>query len=112
MLLDEPQFMGGHVTVSQSAWHFSNGLSYLILPEALEGSTWLLDTANGIWAEMGPTEIGTILDPVEPRRSILLSDGDSIVIGIDHGIVHWPANYDLLGINGPSLGSTIPGPGP
>lgn len=109
MRLDEPQFMGGQISISQSGWHFDNGLSYLILPEATEGSTWLLDTANGVWAEMGPTEIGTTLDPLEQRRTILLSDGGSIVIGMDHGILHWLTNYDLLGINGLSLGATIPG---
>jgi len=107
--LDEPQFLGGEVTHAENRWHFRNGLSFVLFPEAMEGMTWLMDSVNTVWAEMGPTLIGTPFDLLEERRSIQLTTGDSIVIGQDHGILHWPSDKDLIGVNGPDIGTLIPG---
>ncbi|MCB0771724.1 MAG: hypothetical protein KDC00_15095, partial [Flavobacteriales bacterium] len=107
--LEEPQFLGGDVIRSEGVWHFTSGLSITVLPEASEGTIWLLDTANGVWAEMGPTLVGTVFNALEGRRAIQLSSGDSIVIGQDNGILHWPSGHDLIGINGPDIGAKTPG---
>lgn len=106
--LDEPQFLGGQVTRSQGIWHLQNGVSYVLIPEAADGTTWLMDTVNGVWAAMGQTLVGTPFDPLEERRAIQLSTGDSIVIGRNHGILRWPSGYQLIGINGPDVGRTTP----
>ncbi len=106
--LDEPQFLGGQVTRSQGIWHLQNGVSYVLIPEAADGTTWLMDTVNSVWATMGPTLVGTPFDALEDRRAIQLSTGDSIVIGRDHGILSWPSGYQLIGINGLDVGTTIP----
>ncbi len=106
--LDEPQFLGGQVTRSQGVWHLQSGVSYVLIPEASDGTTWLMDTLNSVWATMGPTLVGTPFDALEERRAIQLSTGDSVVIGRDHGILRWPTGHQLIGINGLGVGTTIP----
>ena len=108
--LDEPQFLGGQVIRSQGIWHFQNGVSYVLFPKAVDGTTWLMDTVNSVWATMGPTLVGTPFDALEERQAIQLSTGDSIMIGRDHGILRWPLGYELIGLNGPDVGTMSPVP--
>lgn len=105
---DAPQWLGGSVHVANDNWHFTGNGSRVILPLAAGGSTWLHDTLNGVWAEMGATVAATTFGLPDEHRTITLSSGGTLVLSRDHGVLAWDSGHALIGINGPQLGRTIP----
>jgi hypothetical protein len=105
---DAPQWLGGTVRITNDVWHFSGNGSCVILPSAAEGSTWLYDTLNGVWAEMGATIAATTFGMPDEHRTISLSSGGGLLLSRDHGVLNWASGHVLIGINGPQLGRTIP----
>lgn len=105
---DASQWVGGEVDVVDDVWHFHEGTSRVILPLAGTGTTWLLDTVNGIWAEMQESVAATSFGEVDEHRTILLNNGSQIVLSRDHGVLSWDSGHELVGINGPDVGRTIP----
>jgi hypothetical protein len=105
---DAPQWLGGTVRVVADEWHFTGNGSQVILPLATDGSFWLYDTLNTIWAQMGPVVDITTFGLPDQHRAITLDNGEAIVISRDHGILSWSSGHTLIGINGPQVGRTIP----
>ncbi len=103
-----PQWLGGEVRVLNEVWHFRGEGSRVLFPHADEGFTWLFDTLSGVWAEMGVTLQTSTFGSVDEHRTILLDNGGALLISRDHGVLQWESGHDLVGINGPQLGITIP----
>lgn len=105
---DAPQWLGGQVRITNDVWHFTGNGERVILPLADAGSTWLYDTLNNVWADIGAMMPATTFDLPDEHRTIALSNGDSLLLSRDHGILAWDSGHELIGINGPQLGRTIP----
>lgn len=105
---DAPQWLGGQVRITNDVWHFTGNGERVIMPLADAGSTWLYDTLNNVWAEIGAVMPATTFDLPDEHRTIALSNGDSLLLSRDHGILVWDSGHELIGINGPQLGRTIP----
>lgn len=103
-----PQWLGGQVHVTDDVWYFTGTGERVIMPLADAGNTWLYDTLNNVWAEIGAVLPATTFDLPDEHRTIALSNGDSLLLSRDHGILVWDSGHELIGINGPQLGRTIP----
>lgn len=103
-----PQWLGGSALIHNGEWHFAGSGSHVILPLATTGNTWLYDTLNNITAEMHGVVDTIIFDLADQVRSITLSNGDSLLLSRDHGVLLWPEGRTLIGINGLQVGRTIP----
>ncbi len=105
--IDQPQFMQRNVTTGPSIWHFQDPGSFVLLPQATLGETWTFDTLENVTATV------TIVDQVQlfgndvQRKVIGLSNGDSIVISDDFGVLNWK-EFQLIGTHGPDVGELIP----
>jgi len=107
LLLNQPQFMERRVNVGPTIWHFHDPGSLVILPQAGIGETWVFDTLAAITATVTSVDVAQVFGNDEQLKLISLSTGDSIVISETYGLLSWNGR-DLIGVNGPDLGSLTP----
>ena len=113
---DQPQFLGFSVLTNQWDWHLTSGTDeQRIISNAQVGNAWLFDPVGPIGATVVSISGGMILGQVDSLKLIALSNGDSIILSKDHGLVRYPNligpvdHYDLIGTQNPQLGHVIPG---
>ncbi|MBK9147345.1 MAG: T9SS type A sorting domain-containing protein [Flavobacteriales bacterium] len=107
ILLDQPQFMQRKLNVGPTAWHFHDPGSFVLLPQANLGDSWIFDTLANIEATVSMVDPIQVFDSDVQRKIISLSDGDSIVISEPFGVLSWNG-YELIGEHGPDVGRLIP----
>lgn len=105
--LGMPQFLQRSILVNNSRWHFHDPGSFVIMPEADPGETWVADTANAITAEVVELDSLTYFGIQDIHKNIQCSNGDTWVISKEWGIIQMNDNQ-LIGIHGPNVGSLIP----
>lgn len=104
---DRPQFLQRVVNVGPLVWHFQDPRSLVIQPHAGVGTSWLFDTIAGITANMMAVDTVQLFGTDVERKWIGLSDGGSLSISSDHGILTWNT-HTLIGVHGPDEGILVP----
>lgn len=107
LLLNQPQFMQRKVKVGPTAWHFYDPGSFVLLPQASMGESWIFDTLANITAMVSAVDLTQVFGNDVQRKVISLSNGDSIVISEPYGVVSW-RGHELIGEHGPDVGSLLP----
>lgn len=67
-----------------------NGRNLLLLPKDPSSSVWILDTVNGVNANLLNQYQGSIWGKTDEFRLIGLSTGDSILLSKNHGAIYFP----------------------
>ncbi|MEO8590724.1 MAG: hypothetical protein ABI432_15220 [Flavobacteriales bacterium] len=107
LLLDQPQFMQRKVDVAPGIWYFHDPASFVLMPNANLGDSWLFDTTANVTATVNSEDIAQIFGNDVQRTVIGLSDGGSIVISDTYGVLSW-SGHELIGVQGPDVGRLIP----
>ncbi|MBK9147346.1 MAG: T9SS type A sorting domain-containing protein [Flavobacteriales bacterium] len=104
---NDPQFLQRTVNIGSNVWHFHGPGSFVILPQADIGTSWLLDTLANVQATI--TSIVTVdqFGVDIPRKTVGLSNGDVLVFSEEYGILSW-SGHSLIGVHGPDVGSLVP----
>ncbi len=110
MLLNQSQFLLDYVKVYENGdWVFTNDDQLFILkPEASQSESWVFDDENNITAVVMFYMDLDVLGEPDILKEIGLSNGESIILSQNHGIVHWMGDYHLVGIEGRDLGNIVP----
>ncbi len=115
-LRSQPQFLQHQVRTSDEnkKYVFEGEDKWVLLPTMPLNSTWVFDTLNNINAEVVGISETEIFGNTDSLKVIALSNGDSIVLSKDHGIIEFPDfestnYYRLIGIQTRDLGYKIPG---
>lgn len=87
--------------------------SVVIRTLASTGQSWLYDTASNITATVFSKSWSQVFGIWDSVKQIHLSDGGSLVISKNHGLLQFTTNpaqqvYDLRGIEGRNLGDLVP----
>ena len=107
LLLNQPQFMQRLVDVEPNAWRFHDPSEQWVLPTAGLNDTWIFDSQENITATVTDVFTQLVFGSMEPCKTISLSNGDSIVISENHGVLSWNGQQ-LVGVHGPDVGSLLP----
>lgn len=115
-LKNQPQFLQHQMRVftQPEKYVFEGEDKWVLLPTMPLNSTWVFDTLNNINAEVVEVSETEIFGNTDSLKVIALSNGGSIVLSKDHGIIEFPdfesSNYyRLVGIQTRDLGYKIPG---
>ena len=104
---DRPQFLQGAVNMGPLVWHFQDPGSLVIQPHAGVGASWLFDTIAGVTANVLLVDTVQLFGNDVERKWIGLSDGGSLSISPDRGILTWNM-HTLIGVHGPDEGILVP----
>ena len=104
---NSPQFLQRSVNVGSGVWHFHDPGSFVVLPQAGSGSTWVFDTLNNVQATVALIDTTDQFGSQVGRKTIDLSNGQVLTISAAYGILTWGEN-DLIGVHGPEVGRLIP----
>ena len=102
-LLNQPQFLQRRVTKTDSCFIFSDTLNFQLFPKAHTGFSWLLDTIDSIQATILSGYSTTTFGVTDSVKIISLSNGDSIIISKNFGIIffsvpYYSEKYELAGV--------------
>lgn len=71
-------------------WIFHDTAQWVMRPADPVGSNWLFNSQNGISATISGNNQQTVLGQPDSVKTILLSNGDSILASRDHGLIYLP----------------------
>ncbi len=104
--------------ISEDRYWFFDTVSFVILPKASSGETWLFDTLNNINAEITDLKYEEVFEGVfDSSKTVSLSNGREILLSKNHGILGFPSSdenlndYQLTGLQSETgnFGNTPPG---
>ena len=113
-LRNQPQFlMRKMIKVSDSLFIFQDTSEFIIKPLLHFGEQWTFSSENNIQAIVSFEGKENIFGPTDSVKYIALSNGKTIIISKNYGIVQFPFNneisYNLTGIEGNrELGEQVP----
>ncbi|MBK9274394.1 MAG: T9SS type A sorting domain-containing protein [Flavobacteriales bacterium] len=107
LLLDQPQFLQRMALVGPTVWHFQGPGSMVVLPQSSIGTSWLFDTLAGVTATVVLVDTVQLFGMDVERKRVELSNGGSITLSPDHGILTWN-EHALVGVHGPEVGILVP----
>ncbi len=112
MLCNQPQFLMRKVAfTNQGIYTFQDTNDFALNTLASVGDTWDYNT-SGITAEVIEKNEAVIFSQTDSLKTILLSNGDTIKLSKNHGIILFPGSgsnyYRLVGIEGRDLGELLP----
>lgn len=84
---------------NEDKYIFSGQTPFTIFAKADLNDTWLLDTLNEIEATISNIQDIQLFDNQDSVKTIALSTGDSILLSKNHGLVYFPAIYDVSSFN-------------
>jgi hypothetical protein len=104
---NSPQFLQRTVNVGSGIWHFHDPGSYVVIPEANVGSSWLFDSLANVTATVISVDTLDQFGSSVARKTITLSDGGQLMISEAYGVLE-RAGRQLLGVHGPNVGVLTP----
>ncbi len=112
-LANQPQFLQRRIEKdTNGVYTFEDTLHFSIRSNANLHETWLFDSLRNLSAEVVSMTEVPVFTTVDSVKTILLSNGDSIVLSKQHGLLSFTGNnsvrYTLSGIENRSIGEEIP----
>ena len=90
-------------------WLFYDDIdTFLIKKNGDVGDSWIFNQQQNIVAEIIEVESMDIFNVLDMVKIIVLSDNSTILLSMNHGIVNWRNQYQLIGIEERELGIHVP----
>jgi len=111
----QPQFLQRQmIKYADSSLSFTDTATFILKPFATLGQNWVFDNTNNINANISAIYADSIFGFADTVKTIMLSNGDSILISKLFGIIHFPdfyggGYYTLSGIDNENIGERVPG---
>lgn len=112
---NQPHFLQKRVREAQpDVWVFEDTSSFVLNAGANIGEVWVFDTLGMVTANVVEIDSMEVLGRQVLVKTIILSTGDTILLGQELGLIQFPKGYgqgmyyQLVGIQGEDLGIRIP----
>jgi hypothetical protein len=114
-MMNQPQFLQRSIIIDKNGNYILNdpNKNFIKVYEELD-SSWVLDSNLSLSAKITKMDVQNVLGNSDSIKHILLSNGDSIILSKNHGIIYFPElykgsfNYSLIGIQNRNLGERLP----
>jgi hypothetical protein len=113
-LCNQPQFLMKKMILKTGGLYiFQEPGEYYLKTFAPVNASWVFDSVANITAQVVNKSYGLIFNVYDSTKSIHLSNGDTILLSKNHGILKFPdfnlgQHYHLEGIEGRNVGLLIP----
>lgn len=106
---NQPTFMQRVAVKNGDSWNIRSPNSFAVLPHAQLNDTWLFDTLNNVTAEVTSAISATVLGTTDSIKTISLSNGDSIQLSKNFGVIDMANETNRWHLMGAELPDTVHG---
>ena len=115
-LSNQPQFLQRKITkLANGIFYFNDTSKMVINSLASLNDTWLFDSVANTSAQVISVATGSVFGTIDSVKTILLTNGDTLKLSMNYGILKFPHLYflnsyfNLVGIEGLNVGEKVPG---